>query len=190
MVYHDENDPQYDAVERYHKIEEEKEDDMSGTYHIYVYRNVIRSEFEQKVHIISKAREKDGNRDNSFDLDSCMSLVDSWIDKYVSLAKAKMGGCVRERSYSNVSVYPESNDVIDICIVMGTWWNRNMLGALGKSINEYIVNGLEWEYYNLYFNDRLADSKYQSLELCLEQIKRLVTSYKAGSIRKKQHPFP
>ena len=194
-IYHDPNDPQLEAVERYAKYfphsccrPPEK------TFHIFIFRNQLVSDFEFSLNIMTRSRRNEtNNQDNTLeDTDKFQPMVNRWIDKYVSLAKARMGKSVVEPKQSADSAVASQNNEIDIELSIGDWWNDNMLSMLTQAIHDYIANGLMYEYLLLSTTEKDPDtqSKLSLLEKAYDDIKRLITAYKPGSIRKSYHPFP
>lgn len=194
-IYHDPNDPQLEAVERYAKYHPHsccKEPEKM--YHIYILRSQLVSDFEFSLNIMTRARRTGtNNQDNTLeDIDKFRPMIDRWIDKYVSLAKGRMGKAIAEPKQSADTAVADRNDEIDFSLVMGTWWNENVLSPLTQTLHDYIINGLLYEYLLLSATEKdpVTQSKRTSLDEAYEQIKRFITAYKPGYIRKSYHPFP
>lgn len=197
-IYHDENDPQLDAVERYYKL------DMSGgvkkdsslsdkEYHLYFLRSQIISDVESQLMIVTRGRKKDGFQDNGLDVvEKFGNQFNRWIDKYISLSKKPLVKYIVEDSVSGITNIVDGGDEIDLKLRVGDWWNDSVLKMLNMKIHDYVVSGLLYEYLLLYFGGRddLVQSKMKELELIQEGIKSLMLSYKSGSVKKSYHPFP
>lgn len=196
-IYHDENDPQYDAVERYAKYVDDDVSCCSKTvetdYHIYLLRSQIFNDVEFSLNIVVRSRRELSNQNNGFEMtEKFMPMINRWIDKYVNLAKGKMGKSVVENEVKGVTDVARERDEIDIKIRMGAWWNEKVLNALCTAVHDYVMNGVLYEYLllSLTSKDELTKSKEKQLELSLEEIKRLITAYKPDKLKKSYHPFP
>lgn len=194
LVYHDECDPQYDAVERYAKVVGESCcEKVEKEYHVYLYREQLYSDFEFSLNIMTMNRRKDDRQNNVLELvDRLKPMMNRWIDKYVGKVKQRFGSVVVEKELHGVSAVAGKKDEIDITIRMGDWWNESVLTSLGVSVHDYVLCGLLYEYLVLSVSarDEVTKSKEQQLELEYENLKNLITAYKPDKIRKEQHPFP
>ena len=90
-IYHDENDPQHEAVERYAKYVDESSvsccKKVERDYHIYLLRSQIFNDVEFSLNIVVRSRRELGNQDNGFEMtEKFRPMIDRWIDKYVALA--------------------------------------------------------------------------------------------------------
>lgn len=195
-IYHNPNDPQPEQVERYaiydvRGIEPPKKENQ---YHIFLLRSQLISDFEYALNIIIRARRNEkNNQDNALeDTDKLHPILNRWIDKYVSKAKARFGKGIIEPIQSSDTAVAKTNDEIDISFKMGEWWNNNTLPLLTDAVHDYVSCGLLYEYLLTYLteNDKVTLSKKEQLELAYEEIKRLVTAYVPGRIKKSYHPFP
>ena len=196
-IYHDENNPQHEAVERYAKYVDESLGScckkVERDYHIYLLRSQIFNDVEFSLNIVVRSRRELGNQDNGFEMtEKFRPMIDRWIDKYVALAKGKMGKSVVESDVSRATAVAKTNDDIDIHLRMGDWWNEKVLKSLCNSVHDFVMNGVLYEYFvlSLTSKDELTRSKEKQLELDLEEIKRLITAYKPDKIKKNYHPFP
>ena len=194
-IYHDESDPQLDAVERYYKVDlsEKRDEPIEKDYHLYFLRSQIISDVESQLMIVTRGRKRDGDQDNGLDVvEKFGNQFNRWIDKYISLSKKPMVKYVIEDKVSGVTNIIDVGDEIDIMLKVGDWWNDNVLKMLNMKIHDYVVNGLMYEYLLLYFGgrDELVQSKRKELELIQEEIKNMMLSYKAGKVQKQFHPFP
>ena len=205
-IYHDPNNPQCDAVERY-AISPELEcacNRMTGRanvcgekkrgYHIYIMRSQLIYDVEAELSIITRSRRNEkGLQDNNIEnTDAVGPLLQRWLNKYLSLAKRKLASVLKQEDIPAASDRIRDNDEIDIAISVGDWWNENALTPLTDAIHDYIVNGCLYEYLLLYLTakDPVTVSKEQQMELSLEEIHNALLSYKPGRLRKGMHPFP
>lgn len=193
-VYHDPEDPQLDAVERYRKFPNDNDSgEKERVYHLYFLRSQIMGDVMFQLRIITRGRRQDDNQDNGLELTEDLKyMFNGWIDKYISLAKKPMARYLAEPNVSGMTSITKDKDDIDICFKIGEWWNVNVLGLLSSKIRDYVVTGVMYEYLQLYFgagND-IVQSKGKDLVLVLDDIKNLMLSYKAGSVQKQFHPFP
>lgn len=192
-IYHDVNDPQLDAVERYYKVSDEKKESSDKDYHLYFLRSQIINDVESQLMIITRGRKRDGLQDNQLDsVEKFSNQFNRWIDTYISNAKKPLARYIVEDSVSGVTNLIERGDEIDIRLKVGDWWNNSVLKMLNKKIHDYVVNGLLYKYLGLYFGgrDEYVISLGKDLELFEREIKNLMLSYKAGSVQKQFHPFP
>lgn len=192
-IYHDVNDPQLDAVERYYKVSDEKKESSDKDYHLYFLRSQIINDVESQLMIITRGRKRDGLQDNQLDsVEKFSNQFNRWIDTYIGNAKKPLARYIVEDSVSGVTNLVERGDEIDIRLKVGDWWNNSVLKMLNKKIHDYVVNGLLYKYLGLYFGgrDEYVISLGKDLELFEREIKNLMLSYKAGSVQKQFHPFP
>lgn len=192
-IYHDVNDPQLDAVERYYKVSDEKNESSDKDYHLYFLRSQIINDVESQLMIITRGRKRDGLQDNQLDsVEKFSNQFNRWIDTYIGNAKKPLARYIVEDSVSGVTNLVERGDEIDIRLKVGDWWNNSVLKMLNKKIHDYVVNGLLYKYLGLYFGgrDEYVISLGKDLELFEREIKNLMLSYKAGSVQKQFHPFP
>lgn len=192
-IYHDVNDPQLDAVERYYKVSDEKKESLDKDYHLYFLRSQIINDVESQLMIITRGRKRDGLQDNQLDsVEKFSNQFNRWIDTYIGNAKKPLARYIVEDSVSGVTNLIDSGDEIDIRLKVGDWWNNSVLKMLNKKIHDYVVNGLLYKYLGLYFGgrDEYVISLGKDLELFEREIKNLMLSYKAGSVQKQFHPFP
>lgn len=192
-IYHDVNDPQLDAVERYYKVSDEKNESSDKDYHLYFLRSQIINDVESQLMIITRGRKRDGLQDNQLDsVEKFSNQFNRWIDTYIGNAKKPLSRYIVEDSVSGVTNLVERGDEIDIRLKVGDWWNNSVLKMLNKKIHDYVVNGLLYKYLGLYFGgrDEYVISLGKDLELFEREIKNLMLSYKAGSVQKQFHPFP
>ena len=192
-IYHDVNDPQLDAVERYYKVSDEKKGSLDKDYHLYFLRSQIINDVESQLMIITRGRKRDGLQDNQLDsVEKFSNQFNRWIDTYIGNAKKPLARYIVEDSVSGVTNLIERGDEIDIRLKVGDWWNNSVLKMLNKKIHDYVVNGLLYKYLGLYFGgrDEYVISLGKDLELFEREIKNLMLSYKAGSVQKQFHPFP
>lgn len=192
-IYHDVNDPQLDAVERYYKVSDEKNESSDKDYHLYFLRSQIINDVESQLMIITRGRKRDGLQDNQLDsVEKFSNQFNRWIDTYISNAKKPLARYIVEDYVSGVTNLVERGDEIDIRLKVGDWWNNSVLKMLNKKIHDYVVNGLLYKYLGLYFGgrDEYVISLGKDLELFEREIKNLMLSYKAGSVQKQFHPFP
>lgn len=206
-IYHDPNDPQCDAVERYAKDDglqcacsemrgcSDSCQDKKNSYHIYILRSQIMYDVEAELNIITRSRRNENyQQDNNIEnTDSIKPLLNRWFGKYLSLVIRKLGANISNMESVNASTnYIKEKEEIDIPLSIGDWWNDNNLSALTSAIHDYIVNGIIYEYLLLYLTakDAVTTSKEQQLELSLEDIHNILCSYKVGKLRKAYHPFP
>lgn len=192
-IYHDVNDPQLDAVERYYKVSDEKNESSDKDYHLYFLRSQIINDVESQLMIITRGRKREGLQDNQLDsVEKFSNQFNRWIDTYIGNAKKPLARYIVEDSVSGVTNLVERGDEIDIRLKVGDWWNNSVLKMLNKKIHDYVVNGLLYKYLGLYFGgrDEYVISLGKDLELFEREIKNLMLSYKAGSVQKQFHPFP
>ena len=192
-IYHDVNDPQLDAVERYYKVSDDKNESSDKDYHLYFLRSQIINDVESQLMIITRGRKRDGLQDNQLDsVEKFSNQFNRWIDTYISNAKKPLARYIVEDSVSGVTNLVERGDEIDIRLKVGDWWNNSVLKMLNKKIHDYVVNGLLYKYLGLYFGgrDEYVIGLGKDLELFEREIKNLMLSYKAGSVQKQFHPFP
>ena len=192
-IYHDVNDPQLDAVERYYKVSDDKKESSDKDYHLYFLRSQIINDVESQLMIITRGRKRDGLQDNQLDsVEKFSNQFNRWIDTYIGNAKKPLARYIVEDSVSGVTNLVERGDEIDIRLKVGDWWNNSVLKMLNKKIHDYVVNGLLYKYLGLYFGgrDEYVISLGKDLELFEREIKNLMLSYKAGSVQKQFHPFP
>lgn len=192
-IYHDVNDPQLDAVERYYKVSDEKKESSDKDYHLYFLRSQIINDVESQLMIITRGRKREGLQDNQLDsVEKFSNQFNRWIDTYIGNAKKPLARYIVEDSVSGVTNLVERGDEIDIRLKVGDWWNNSVLKMLNKKIHDYVVNGLLYKYLGLYFGgrDEYVISLGKDLELFEREIKNLMLSYKAGSVQKQFHPFP
>ena len=192
-IYHDVNDPQLDAVERYYKVSDEKKESLDKDYHLYFLRSQIINDVESQLMIITRGRKREGLQDNQLDsVEKFSNQFNRWIDTYIGNAKKPLARYIVEDSVSGVINLAERGDEIDIRLKVGDWWNNSVLKMLNKKIHDYVVNGLLYKYLGLYFGgrDEYVISLGKDLELFEREIKNLMLSYKAGSVQKQFHPFP
>ena len=193
-VYHDNENPQIDAVERYRLFPVEDSGNGSvKTYFMSFLRSHIKSDVMFQLRIIMRGRRKDGEQDNGLELtDDLEYQFNRWIDTYISEAKKPFARYIVEDAVSHVTNVVNENEDIEIKISVGDWWNSNVLNLLMRKIHDYIVNGVMYEYLSLYLggSDSVTQSKEKNLLILLEEIKNLMLSYKAGSVQKQFHPFP
>ena len=192
-IYHDVNDPQLDAVERYYKVSDEKKESSDKDYHLYFLRSQIINDVESQLMIITRGRKMDGLQDNQLDsVEKFSNQFNRWIDTYIGNAKKPLARYIVEDSVSGVTNLVDRGDEIDIRLKVGDWWNNSVLKMLNKKIHDYVVNGLLYKYLGLYFGgrDEYVISLGKDLELFEREIKNLMLSYKAGSVQKQFHPFP
>ena len=192
-IYHDPENPQLDAVERYRlfpKREIEKKDEV---YELYFLKSQLVADVLFQLRIITRGRRQDDNQDNGLELtDDLRYQFERWIDTYVSRSKKPLARYLVEDKVHGVTNVVSDSDEIVIRFKVGDWWNDNVLNLLLSKVHDYIVTGLMFEYLLLYFGagDSIVQSKEKSLVLLLEEIKNLMLSYKAGSVQKQFHPFP
>lgn len=192
-IYHDVNDPQLDAVERYYKVSDENKESSDKDYHLYFLRSQIINDVESQLMIITRGRKGEGLQDNQLDsVEKFSNQFNRWIDTYIGNAKKPLARYIVEDSVSGVTNLVERGDEIDIRLKVGDWWNNSVLKMLNKKIHDYVVNGLLYKYLGLYFGgrDEYVISLGKDLELFEREIKNLMLSYKAGSVQKQFHPFP
>ena len=193
-VYHDNENPQIDAVERYRLFPvEDSGNESVKMYHMSFLRSHIKSDVMFQLRIIMRGRRKDGEQDNGLELtDDLEYQFNRWIDTYISEAKKPLARYIVENAVSHVTNVVNENEDIEIKISVGDWWNSNVLNLLMRKIHDYIVNGVMYEYLSLYLggSDSVTQSKEKNLLILLEEIKNLMLSYKAGSVQKQFHPFP
>lgn len=192
-IYHDVNDPQLDAVERYYKVSDDKKESSDKDYHLYFLRSQIINDVESQLMIITRGRKREGLQDNQLDsVEKFSNQFNRWIDTYIGNAKKPLARYIVEDSVSGVTNLVERGDEIDIRLKVGDWWNNSVLKMLNKKIHDYVVNGLLYKYLGLYFGgrDEYVISLGKDLELFEREIKNLMLSYKAGSVQKQFHPFP
>lgn len=192
-IYHDVNDPQLDAVERYYKVSDDKNESSDKDYHLYFLRSQIINDVESQLMIITRGRKREGLQDNQLDsVEKFSNQFNRWIDTYISNAKKPLARYIVEDSVSGVTNLVERGDEIDIRLKVGDWWNNSVLKMLNKKIHDYVVNGLLYKYLGLYFGgrDEYVIGLGKDLELFEREIKNLMLSYKAGSVQKQFHPFP
>ena len=192
-IYHDVNDPQLDAVERYYKVSDEKKESSDKDYHLYFLRSQIINDLESQLMIITRGRKREGLQDNQLDsVEKFSNQFNRWIDTYIGNAKKPLARYIVEDSVSGVTNLVDRGDEIDIRLKVGDWWNNSVLKMLNKKIHDYVVNGLLYKYLGLYFGgrDEYVISLGKDLELFEREIKNLMLSYKAGSVQKQFHPFP
>lgn len=198
-IYHDESDPQLDAVERYYKM------DMSGgdvnessssekDYHLYFLRSQIISDVESQLSIVTRGRKlSDGSKDNELDaVDKFANQFNRWIDIYIGNVKKPLAKYIVEDEVSGVTNIVDGGDEIDLKLRVGDWWNESVLKMLNTKIHDYVVNGVMYRYLSLYFGgkDDYVISLGKDLELFERDVKNLMLSYKAGMVKKSFHPFP
>lgn len=198
-IYHDESDPQLDAVERYYKLDMSggvrREDSQSDKdYHLYFLRSQIISDVESQLSIVTRGRKgRDGVKDNELDsVDKYYGQFNRWIDTYIGNVKKPLAKYIVEDEVSGVTNIIDRGDEIDLKLRVGDWWNDNVLKMLNTKIHDYVVNGVMYRYLSLYFggNDDYVVSLKKDLELFERDVKNLMLSYKAGSVKKSFHPFP
>ena len=192
-IYHDPENPQLDAVERYRlfpKRELEKKDEV---YELYFLKSQLMADVLFQLRIITRGRRKEDNQDNGLELtDDLKYQFERWIDTYVSRSKKPLARYLVEDKVHGVPNVVSDSDEVTIKFKVGDWWNSNVLSLLLSKVHDYIVTGLMYEYLLLYFGsgDSIVQSKEKSLVLLMEEIKNLMLSYKAGSVQKQFHPFP
>lgn len=191
-IYHDPENPQLDAVERYRLFPKEEKKEDGRSFHLYFLRTQLMSDVMFQLRIITRGRRQEDNQDNGLELtDDLKYMFNGWIDKYIALAKKPMSRYLRETPVHGVTSITKEGDDIDIHLVIGDWWNQNVLGLLSNKVRDYVVSGLMYEYLQLYFgaSNDIVQSKVKDLALSLDDIKNLMLSYKAGSVQKQFHPF-
>ena len=191
-MYHDPENPQLDAIERYRVFPKEEVKDGDRVFHLYFLRSQLMADVMFQLRIIVRGRRKDDNQDNGLELtDDLKYMFNGWIDKYISEAKKPMVRYLVEPEVHGLTSVTKEGDDIDICFKIGDWWNENVLGLLSSKIRDYVVTGVMYEYLLLYFGgDDIVQSKGKDLLLLSDGIRNLVLSYKSGSVKKSFHPFP
>lgn len=205
-IYHDPNNPQCDAVERYAVGGELQHacDNICGEacrckdnkrrYDIFILRSQLFYDIEAELNIITRSRRTDSLlQDNGLDNTEQISpLLHRWIKKYVSLAKRKLAAVLVAENNTADTNYIHNNEEISFPLAIGSWWNDNALQALTDAIHDLLVNGALYEYLLLYLTakDPVTMSKEQQVQLALEEIHNALCSYKTGHLRKGMHPFP
>ena len=192
-VYHDPEDPQLDAVERYRKFPSEVKEDEDKRYGMSFLRSQIMADVMFQLRIITRGRRQDDNQDNGLELtDDLQYQFNRWIDTYISEAKKPLARYIIEDKVSHVTNVVKEGEDIEINFKVGSWWNDNVLNLLTRKIHDYVVNGVMYEYLSLYLGggDPVTQSKDKNLLILRDEIKNLMLSYKAGSVQKQFHPFP
>ena len=192
-IYHDPENPQIDAVERYRLFPVDARKEKEGRYELYFLKSQLVADVMFQLRIITRGRRKDGEQDNGLELtDDLRYQFDRWIETYISRAKKPLVKYLVEDNVHGVTNVVKDTDEIVIRFKIGDWWNDNVLNLLLSKIHDYVVNGLMYEYLLLYFGsgDSIVQSKEKSMVLLLDEIKNLMLSYKAGSVTKQYHPFP
>lgn len=192
-IYHDPENQQIDAVERYRLFPVEERKEKEGKYELYFLKSQLVADVMFQLRIITRGRRKDGEQDNGLELtDDLRYQFDRWIETYISRSKKPLVKYLVEDKVHGVTNVVKDTDEIVIRFKIGDWWNDNVLNLLLSKIHDYVVNGLMYEYLLLYFGsgDSVVQSKEKSMVLLLDEIKNLMLSYKAGSVKKSFHPFP
>ncbi len=192
-IYHDPDNPQLDAVERYRLFPKRGERERSEVYSLYFLRSQLMADVLFQLRIITRGRRKDGEQDNSLELtDDLRYQFSRWMDIYISRSKKPLSRYLVEEKVHGVTDVVSDSDEIEIRFKIGDWWNESVLNLLMLKIHDYVVNGLMYEYLMLYFgsNDSVVQGKEKGLLILLDEIKNLMLSYKAGSVKKQFHPFP
>lgn len=197
-IYHDPCDPQYDKVENFYKVDN---CDICGMVHtkpkrnrdfsIFLLRPELISDIETQLNIVTVARRKENIQDNNIErIEQIHYQFNRWIDKYVDLAKARMQASVKN-PFRMAATNRPSEDEITITLSMGEWWNERVLPELNSAIHDFVINGVLYEYLNLYFtpSDALTQSKKEDMELGYEIIKKHICAYKPQFIHKTLKPF-
>ena len=96
-VYHDPEDPQLDAVERYRKFPSEVKEDEDKRYGMSFLRSQIMADVMFQLRIITRGRRQDDNQDNGLELtDDLQYQFNRWIDTYISEAKKPLARYIIE----------------------------------------------------------------------------------------------
>ena len=207
QIFHDPDNPQCDAVERYalDPVLQQACDEMTGkptqccceqkdTYHIYIMRAQVIYDIEAQLSIITKSRRNEAqSQDNNIEnIDAVRPLIDRWFGKYLSLVKRKLASVLKEERILSTSNNIKDKEEIDLVLSIGDRWNSNALEPLSNAVHDFIVNGCIYEYLLLYLtpNDPVTATKEQQKELAFEEIHNALCSYKPGKLRKGMHPFP
>lgn len=204
-IYHDPNNPQCDAVERY-AVDNSlclngvscgndcKCGDNKKLYYVYILRSQLMYDIEAELNIITRSRRNEAHlQDNGIEnTDELRPILNRWMNKYISLAKRKLTSVLRDDAPNASTNYIKDAEEIDFSLSIGDWWNENALDTLTEAIHDYIVNGTLYEYLLLYLTakDPVTATKEQQTEFALENIHNALCSYKAGKLRKGMHPFP
>lgn len=191
--YHDPNNPELDAVERYRLFPKEERREKDNVYELYFLRSQLVADVMFQLRIITRGRRKENDQDNGLELtDDLRYQFARWIETYMSRAKKPLARYLVEEKVHGVTNVVKDTDEITIRFKVGSWWNDNVLSLLLSKVHDYVVNGLMYEYLLLYFGsgDSIVQSKEKSMTLLLDEIKNLMLSYKAGSVQKQFHPFP
>ena len=192
-IYHDPENPQLDAVERYRLFPSEEKKEKDKDYSMYFLRSQLVADVMFQLRIITRGRRKEGEQDNGLELtDDLRYQFGRWIETYVSRSKKPLVRYIVESDVSGVTDVVKDTDEIRIRMRVGDWWNDNVLGLLTSKIHDYIVTGLMYEYLLLYFGsgDSVVQSKEKSLSLLYDDIRNLMLSYRPGKVQKLFHPFP
>ena len=197
-IYHDPQNPAPDAVERYAVLNMRggtDREEPDRLYDINILRSQVLADVEGELSVVTIARrdKKTGLQDNNIErTEAIQPLLSRWFDKYMAGAKGAMAGALCERDSRNAANMVQDEDCRTITIRMGSWWNKAMFKPLANAVHDYVANGLMYEYLLLYFttNDPLTQEKKQQTEDAYAAIRRCLTAYIAGKVRKGMHPFP
>ena len=161
--------------------------------HIYLFRDQLRFDISSQIGIMSRTRRVDGKEDNSLSdvFENYSGMIDRWIDKYLKLAKARMGAYVLDRFHTASNDTLKSENEIDIELEVPEYWDDTVFEPLSQAVHDYIVNGTMYELISLTLppRDNVINQKRIDVEESYHDIKRYICASKPGRVKKPLQPF-